>query len=81
MPDIVADHTIGHLSAEEILRRALAVYAEPAYWLPHEIDTGAGFAEVRPWIHRDQGRHARQVLEYLEKRETPASGREAGATQ
>lgn len=68
MPLLISDHNMGHMTDREILFIVAHQYATPHNWEPFEKDTGAGFADIRPWTDRDKGDYARRALEFISKR-------------
>lgn len=72
MPAVIAEHTMGSWTDEEVLLNCVKEYANPSNYEPYEKDYGVGRPIMRtPLFARDIHDHAKRTLQFLAERKEP----------
>lgn len=68
MPLLISPQNLDHLTREQVLELCVKEYAERENYEPYEKDYGSCYTTKVPLFAKDKGEYARQVLDYLGKR-------------
>lgn len=70
MPLVIAEHTMGDWTDEEVLRHCVKEYANPSNYEPYEKDYGVGRPVMRtPMFAREPRDYAERTLQFLNQRQ------------